>query len=54
MVQSRKRLPADESGATSIEYALICAGIGLIILAALNTTGQQLVAMLTSLLNAFG
>ena len=49
-----KRLPADESGATSIEYALICAAIGLVIIAAVNTTGAQLVAMLSSLLGAFG
>ena len=48
-----KRLPADESGATAIEYGLICAAIGLAILAALNTTGAQLIAALTRLLSAF-
>lgn len=41
----------DSSGATAIEYGLICAGIGLAILAALNITGQQLLAKLTYLLN---
>jgi pilus assembly protein Flp/PilA len=49
-----KRLLADESGATAIEYGLICAGIGLAILLILGTTGQALVAALTTLLNAFG
>ncbi len=45
-----KRLPADESGTTAIEYALICAGIGLVILAAVRTTGAELVALLGQLL----
>jgi Flp pilus assembly pilin Flp len=44
-----KHLLADESGATAIEYGLICALIGLVILLATNTTGQALVAMLTTL-----
>ena len=48
-----RRVVADESGATAIEYSLICAAIGLVILAALQTTGIQLVASLTTLLNAF-
>lgn len=50
----KRFLLADESGATAVEYGLIVAGIGLLILLALNVTGQQLVAMLTSLLSAFG
>ena len=54
MLVTFKSLLADESGATAIEYGLICAGIGLLILAALQTTGVQLVAALTKLLNAFG
>ena len=45
------RFLSDDSGATAIEYGLICAGIGLAILAALNMTGEALVAMLTQLLN---
>jgi pilus assembly protein Flp/PilA len=48
------RFLADDSGATAIEYGLICAGIGLLILIALGTTGQSLVAALTLLLSAFG
>jgi pilus assembly protein Flp/PilA len=43
----------DESGATAIEYALMCAGIGMVILAALNTTGEALLAKLNLLLDAF-
>ena len=48
-----KRFVADESGTTAIEYGLICAAIALAILAALHTTGEQLVASLTLLLDAF-
>ena len=50
----RHFLAADESGATAIEYGLICAGIGLLILMAVGTTGEALIAALTKLLNAFG
>ncbi|MFN3656676.1 MAG: Flp family type IVb pilin [Pseudolabrys sp.] len=46
------RFLSDKSGATAIEYGLICAGIALAILAALNTTGQILVEKLTFLLGA--
>ena len=42
----------DNSGATAIEYGLMCAGIGLAILAALNTTGAELLAKLNFLLTA--
>jgi Flp pilus assembly pilin Flp len=49
MLLGFKRLPPDESGATAIEYALICAGIGLLILVAVRTTGEELVALLTQL-----
>jgi pilus assembly protein Flp/PilA len=48
------RLPNDESGATSIEYGLICAAIALAIITLLQTLGTNLVAMLTGLLTAFG
>ena len=37
-----------------LEYGLICAGIAIFILAALNTTGQELLAKLTFLLNMLG
>jgi pilus assembly protein Flp/PilA len=48
-----KRFLAEDSGATSIEYGLICAMIALAIMAILGTTGEKLVTMLTGLLNAF-
>lgn len=48
-----RRFAAGQSVATSIEYGLICAATGIVILIALNTTGEQLVAMLTGLLDAF-
>lgn len=45
------RFLSDDSGATAIEYGLMCAGIGLAILAALNTTGEALLAKLNLLLS---
>jgi pilus assembly protein Flp/PilA len=56
MFHAFKRFAADESGATSIEYGLICAGIALAIIAIINSLGGDLVAVLTRLLNnpAFG
>jgi pilus assembly protein Flp/PilA len=48
------RFQKDESGATAIEYGLICAGIALAILAILNTTGETLLAKLTLLLELLG
>lgn len=44
----------DESGATAIEYSLIAGFIALAIIAAVGMTGEKLVAMFTSLLDAFG
>ena len=43
----------DESGATAIEYGLICAAIALAIITAVGLTGDKLVALFTSLLTAF-
>ncbi len=43
----------DQSGATAIEYGLICALIALAIIAAVGTTGEKLVAAFSSLLNYF-
>jgi Flp pilus assembly pilin Flp len=48
-----KRFLQNASAATAIEYGLMCAAIGLAILAALNTTGQELLAKLQLLLDAF-
>ena len=53
MFSTFTRLPKDESGATSIEYGLICAAIALAIITLLQTLGTNLVALLTGLLNAF-
>ncbi|MBS0276377.1 MAG: Flp family type IVb pilin [Proteobacteria bacterium] len=36
-----KRFLADENGATAIEYAMIAAGIAVVIVAAVNTLGQN-------------
>jgi pilus assembly protein Flp/PilA len=49
-----KRLLANESGATAIEYGLICAFIAVAILTALKVVGTELIASLTLLLGAFG
>jgi pilus assembly protein Flp/PilA len=53
MFPTFKRLLADESGATAIEYGLICAFIGLFILSALNVVASDLIASLNRLLTAF-
>jgi pilus assembly protein Flp/PilA len=53
MVQAFKRFLADESGATAIEYGLICAGIAVAIIAIIKGLGDKLIAALTTLLNAF-
>lgn len=45
-----KQFLNDDSGATAIEYGLMCAAIGLAILAAVNTTGAELLARLNLLL----
>lgn len=53
MVHAFKRFLADESGATAIEYGLICAGIGVAIIAIIKALGENLIAKLTTLLNFF-
>ena len=47
------RFIPDKSGATVIEYGLICALIALFIIAAVGATGEKLVATFSSLLNYF-
>jgi pilus assembly protein Flp/PilA len=54
MLSQLKRFVADESGATAIEYGLICAGIAAVILGVINDLGASLIAKLTALLNALG
>jgi pilus assembly protein Flp/PilA len=53
MPRTLRRLIADASGATAIEYGLICAMIALAIILAVGTTGDKLVAAFTSLLAWF-
>lgn len=43
------RFITDESGATSIEYALIAAGIAIVIIGAVNGVGTALSAKFTSI-----
>jgi Flp pilus assembly pilin Flp len=44
----------NQRGSAAVEYGLICAGIGLAILGALNITGQELLAKLAWLLSLLG
>ena len=44
----------DESGATSIEYGLICAGLAVAIITIIQGLGGNLAALLAKLLTAFG
>jgi pilus assembly protein Flp/PilA len=47
-----KRLLRDESGATAIEYALIAAGISIVIVTAVKNIGTALDTTFTSVQNA--
>jgi len=40
-----KRFARDETAATAIEYGLIAAGISVVILAAVNAVGTQLISL---------
>jgi pilus assembly protein Flp/PilA len=42
MRQLISRFPADQSGATAIEYCLIAAGLSIVIVAAVNGIGATL------------
>jgi pilus assembly protein Flp/PilA len=52
-LQMFRQFLRDESGATAIEYGLICAGLALAILTTLQALGTNLIAMLQSLLDFF-
>ena len=52
MRKSLQRFARDESGVTAIEYALIAAGIALVIIAAVQATGTSVQATFTSVANA--
>jgi pilus assembly protein Flp/PilA len=47
------RFWADETGASSIEYAIIAAGIAVAIVSAVQTLGTRVNALYTSVLAAF-
>jgi pilus assembly protein Flp/PilA len=53
MLQVFRRFLRNESGATAIEYGLICAGLAVAILATLQALGTNLIAMLQRLLDFF-
>jgi pilus assembly protein Flp/PilA len=52
MFQAFRRFAADESGATAIEYGLICAGIAVALIAIINGLGENLIVLLSKLLTA--
>jgi pilus assembly protein Flp/PilA len=47
-----RKFLSDQSGATSIEYALIAAGLSIVILAAVNGIGTTLNGMYSSVNNS--
>ena len=49
----RKALPRDEQGATAIEYAMIAAGIGVAIVAAVTKLGTTTAGLYQSVANIF-
>jgi pilus assembly protein Flp/PilA len=51
MISLMKRLAQDEAGVTAIEYGLIAAGIGVAILAVVNTVGASLNSVFTAVAN---
>jgi pilus assembly protein Flp/PilA len=49
MLHMLRRFYRDDSGATSIEYGLICAGIAVALITIIQSMGGDLVALLTKL-----
>lgn len=47
------RFVRSQNGATAIEYALIAGGISIVIVAAVNGLGSQVVTLFTSVVNSF-
>ena len=52
MLAAIRRLLREESGATAIEYGLICAGIAAALIAIIQSLGTSLVSLLSQLLTA--
>ncbi len=53
MLLTVRKFLRDESGATAIEYGLICAGIAVAILTVLQALGTHLIALLQRLVDFF-
>lgn len=49
-----KRFLADESGATAIEYALIAAGVALVLIPTVNALGGTLKTKIQAITTALG
>lgn len=49
MLQSLRRFMADQSGATTIEYGLIAAGVSVAIITVVNSLGSQLKSTFTKI-----
>lgn len=49
-----RRLAADESGVTAVEYSLICALMGLVVVTSLRDVGTALNGTFTTITNALG
>jgi pilus assembly protein Flp/PilA len=49
-----QRFVREEQGATAIEYALISAGISIVILTAANALGQQLITTFNNIASIIG
>lgn len=47
-----KKFPADDKGATAIEYSMIAAGIAVAIMTAVSTLGTDVTALFTSVVAA--
>jgi len=53
-VETFRHMFRDERGATSIEYALIAAGIAVAVVTAINSLGGSVSAMFATVLGALG
>lgn len=47
------RFASEKAGATAIEYALIAAGISVVIVASVNGVGSEVVTLFTAVRNSF-
>ena len=52
MIKALRAFLADKTAATAIEYSLLAAGIGLVILPIINTLGVTLAGVFTTLQTA--